>query len=201
MPWPDFTPFVAAEIARLTRARRIGPDKWVGGHCPGPAHRRDDMHGGLSIRQADDKTLIFCFVCGREATPEIVRALGLSMASLSRPLTPAERARLHGERIVRQRAGERQARAEREVAERCRVCALLEDALFERLLVAEGTEADELAMQWHEALSQLRDAEAAWAGLHPFRMPKRCPTCGSDQCPHWQKQIASMRPHHERRAA
>jgi len=193
-----FTPVTAAEIARLVNARRIGPDSWVGGHCPLPAHRRGDIHGGLSIRQCDDKTLIFCHSCGRGATPEIVRALGLSMGALFRPLTPQERARLRRERIVRQGADERRAQAEREVAERCRLLTILEDALFERLLIAEGTEADELAKQWHETLTLGREVKEAGEALHPLHIPTRCSTCLSDRCPHWQAQVARWWPHGER---
>ena len=93
MPAADntrITPVTAAEIARLTRARRIGPDRWLG-HCPGPAHRRGDRRGSVRIRQCCDRVLIFCPVCGKGATSEIVAALGLPMASLFRTLTPQER--------------------------------------------------------------------------------------------------------------
>ena len=108
MPWPDSTALVAADIARLTSARKLGPDRWLG-HCPGPAHRRGDRHGSLNIRQVGDRKAIHCFVCGSEATPQIVGALGLTMGALFRPLTPADRMRMHQQRRVQQRIEERQA--------------------------------------------------------------------------------------------
>lgn len=192
-----FTPVTAAEIAQLARARKTGPDRWLG-HCPGPAHRCGDRHPSLSIRQNGERTLLHCFVCGAGTTPEIVRALGLSMSSLSCPLTPAEWARALEKRRLQQRMEDRRAQAEREVAERCRLLTTLEDALFERLLIAEGTEADELAKQWHENVTLGRDAEEAWEALHPLHIPTRCPTCRSDRCPHWQAQVARWWPHGER---
>lgn len=201
MPRNEFTPFTpvtAAEIAQLTNARKAGPDRWMG-HCPGSAHRRCDRNSSLSIRQCGDRVLIFCFACGKEATPEIVEALGLSMAALSRPLPPELRAQLRNERIVQLAAEQRQARAERLVTDRCRLLARLEDALFGPLLRAEGVEADALAAEWHATLALSRDANEAWEELHPLRIPKRCSTCLSDRCPHWQAQVARWWPHGERR--
>jgi hypothetical protein len=198
MPYRQATPFapVVDEILRLTGARRVGPDRYIG-HCPLPTHRHGDLRASLSIRKTSDRLLLYCFRGCSSAS--VLQALGFRWANLSRPLTPDERMHALEERRLQQGALQRQARAERIVADRCRLLARPEDALFERLLVAEGTEADELARQWHSILTLEREADEAWEELHPLRIPKRCPTSLSADCPHWQAQVSRWWPHGERR--
>jgi hypothetical protein len=161
MPYRQATPFapVVDEILRLTGARRVGPDRYMG-HCPLPTHRHGDLRASLSIRKTSDRLLLYCFRGCSSAS--VLQALGFRWANLSRPLTPDERMHALEERRLQQGALQRQARAERIVADRCRLLARLEDALFERLLVAEGTEADELARRWHSILTLEREADEAW---------------------------------------
>ena len=51
-------------------------------HCPGPCHSRGDLRPSLGIKGLPDKVLLNCFVCGRAGLPEILQALGLSLADL-----------------------------------------------------------------------------------------------------------------------
>jgi len=45
-----------------------------------PAH--DDTNPSLSVKAIDGRVLLYCHVCGREATPGIIAALGLTMGDL-----------------------------------------------------------------------------------------------------------------------
>lgn len=65
-------------LSRLDKVRQTGPDSWMA-CCP--AH--DDKSASLSIRQADDKTLIHCFAgC---SVHEVVGAVGLDISDLFPP--------------------------------------------------------------------------------------------------------------------
>lgn len=65
-------------LSRLDKVRQTGPDSWSA-RCP--AHT--DKTNSLSIRQADDKTLIHCFAgC---SVHEVVGAVGLEISDLFPP--------------------------------------------------------------------------------------------------------------------
>lgn len=62
-------------IDRLDRVRQTGPGRWIA-RCP--AH--DDRSPSLSIRDADDRTLIHCF--GGCEPGDVLAAVGLHMSDL-----------------------------------------------------------------------------------------------------------------------
>ncbi len=65
-------------LSRLDKVRQTGSDSWMA-CCP--AH--EDKSASLSIRQADDKTLIHCFAgC---SVHEVVDAVGLDISDLFPP--------------------------------------------------------------------------------------------------------------------
>lgn len=65
-------------LSRLDKVRQTGPDSWMA-CCP--AH--EDKSASLSIRHADDKTLIHCFAgC---SVHEVVSAIGLEICDLFPP--------------------------------------------------------------------------------------------------------------------
>ena len=65
-------------LSRLDKVRQSGPDSWMA-CCP--AH--EDKSASLSIRHADDKTLIHCFAgC---SVQEVVDAIGLEISDLFPP--------------------------------------------------------------------------------------------------------------------
>jgi hypothetical protein len=70
-------------LSSLSKYRQTRPGCWLA-QCPGPHHRRGDRNPSLSIREADDGTILFrCFVgC---AAGEIVAALGLELRDLFPP--------------------------------------------------------------------------------------------------------------------
>lgn len=72
-------------LDRLERVRQTGPGRWIAS-CPTSAHTHGDRSRGLSIRQIDDRLLIYCHAgCG---AAEIMEALGLSLSHLyERPLS------------------------------------------------------------------------------------------------------------------
>jgi hypothetical protein len=62
-------------LSRLDKVRQTGPDSWMA-CCP--AH--EDKSASLSIRHAEDKTLIHCFAgC---SVHEVVGAIGLDISDL-----------------------------------------------------------------------------------------------------------------------
>jgi hypothetical protein len=72
---------VQSVLDRLEDARQTGQNQWQA-RCP--AH--DDSHASLSIGQGDaGKVLLYCHVCGKEATPAIVESIGLTMSDLDPP--------------------------------------------------------------------------------------------------------------------
>ena len=65
-------------LSRLDKVRQSGPDSWMA-CCP--AH--EDKSASLSIRHADEKTLIHCFAgC---SVHEVIAAIGLEMSDLFPP--------------------------------------------------------------------------------------------------------------------
>ena len=65
-------------LSRLDKVRQSGPDSWMA-CCP--AH--EDKSASLSIRHADDKTLIHCFAgC---SVHEVVGAVGMEINDLFPP--------------------------------------------------------------------------------------------------------------------
>ena len=102
----------AAEIARMTRARRVGSDRYLG-HCPNvAAHKHGDRNASLSIRQLSDRVLLRCFACND--TPAILRFLNITYAHISPPL-PNRPLRFHDSRprplpVVRDSEEERRER-------------------------------------------------------------------------------------------
>jgi len=75
------TPPAELLLPRLDRVKQTGPDSWLA-CCP--AH--DDRSPSLSIKQADDRLLLHCFV-GCEPG-DVLAAVGLSLSDLfDRPLT------------------------------------------------------------------------------------------------------------------
>ena len=65
-------------LSRLDKVRQSGPDSWMA-CCP--AH--EDKSASLSIRHADEKTLIHCFAgC---SVQEVVDAIGLEISDLFPP--------------------------------------------------------------------------------------------------------------------
>lgn len=65
-------------LSRLDKVRQSGPDSWMA-CCP--AH--DDKSASLSIRHADEKTLIHCFAgC---SVHKVVGAIGLEISDLFPP--------------------------------------------------------------------------------------------------------------------
>jgi hypothetical protein len=65
-------------LSRLDKVRQSGSDSWMA-CCP--AH--EDKSASLSIRYADDKTLIHCFAgC---SVHEVIAAIGLEMSDLFPP--------------------------------------------------------------------------------------------------------------------
>src|SRR5438093_9030111 len=92
---PDpLTLVLAALDARGCRPKRSGEGKY---RALCPSH--DDRRPSLVVTWRDDRVLLLCHACGREATPRIVRALGLTMAQLHahrrRTPTPKRRRRDH----------------------------------------------------------------------------------------------------------
>jgi len=71
-------------LGRLTRVKQTGPARWIAS-CPTGAHPHGDRSRGLSIREADDRVLIYCHAgCG---AVDVVEALGLTLGDLyERPL-------------------------------------------------------------------------------------------------------------------
>ncbi len=65
-------------LAQLEGVRQIKPNQWEA-RCP--CH--EDDRASLSIKLCDDRRiLMFCHACGKETTPAIAAALGLSMSDL-----------------------------------------------------------------------------------------------------------------------
>jgi hypothetical protein len=66
-------------LDRLQRVKATGSNTWLAS-CPTTAHKHGDRSRGLSIREADDRVLIYCHAgCG---AVDIVEALGLTLADL-----------------------------------------------------------------------------------------------------------------------
>lgn len=66
-------------INRLTRVKQTAKDRWVAS-CPTAVHRHGDRSRGLSIREVQDRVLIFCHAgCG---AAEVLDAIGLSLGDL-----------------------------------------------------------------------------------------------------------------------
>jgi hypothetical protein len=76
---------VVRVLDRLSRVKQTGPARWIAS-CPTGAHPHGDRSRGLSIREADDRVLIYCHAgCG---AVDIVEALGLTLGDLyDRPLS------------------------------------------------------------------------------------------------------------------
>jgi len=66
----------AAEIAQLFHGKRSG-NSWMA-LCP--CH--DDKQASLSISQGDKGAVVFCHVCGKSATPDILATVDLKMTDL-----------------------------------------------------------------------------------------------------------------------
>lgn len=65
----------AALLDRLDKVKATAPDRWIA-RCP--AH--EDKGPSLSIREVDDKTLVYCFA-GCDAL-DVVHAVGLELTDL-----------------------------------------------------------------------------------------------------------------------
>jgi hypothetical protein len=66
-------------LSQLTNVRQTAPGRWIAS-CPTAAHRHGDRSRGLSIREIQDRVLIYCHAgCG---AGEIVEALGLTLGDL-----------------------------------------------------------------------------------------------------------------------
>lgn len=76
---PALTSFGAA-YERVTAALRAHGSRGHGNTWQCPAH--DDQHPSLSVNQGEGKVLLYCHVCGRDATEIIVKAIGLEMHDL-----------------------------------------------------------------------------------------------------------------------
>lgn len=68
-------------LNRLHGVKKVGPDKWQA-FCPLHENPPDGHTRSLSIAWKGDKVLFYCHSCGKLATPEIVRKLGLEMRDL-----------------------------------------------------------------------------------------------------------------------
>jgi len=66
-------------IDRLSRVKSTGPDRWIAS-CPTGAHAHGDRSRGLSIRQVDDRVLLYCH--GGCGAVDVVEALGLKLSDL-----------------------------------------------------------------------------------------------------------------------
>ena len=67
------------KILEAFRARGGGP-RYIG-YCPLHKYGEEDRPS-VSLRVAEDRLLVRCFVCGKEATPQIVQAAGFHMRDL-----------------------------------------------------------------------------------------------------------------------
>jgi hypothetical protein len=71
---------VAARLlSRLANVRETASSRWIAS-CPTSGHPHGDRSRGLSIREVDDRLLIYCHAgCG---AAEILEALGLTLSHL-----------------------------------------------------------------------------------------------------------------------
>jgi len=71
-------------LAKLSGVKPAGKDKWIA-FCPIHENPPEGHKPSLSIKLSGDTVLVYCPVCGKEATPRIVEAVGLTMKDLFAP--------------------------------------------------------------------------------------------------------------------
>jgi hypothetical protein len=147
----------ASEIAELLRARRTGSGRWM---APCTAH--DDSSPSLSIREGQDKrVLVYCFAgCSVMA---ILASAGLQMSDLfpDPRQSPSEARRLEKQRAEREATQRAERRAEGAKVARVRRLEAIANALLANAARLSGPNGDAIAALGHEALRQMRVAEAA----------------------------------------
>ena len=81
----DTNPFsdpVQEILSRLHGVKKSGKNQWQA-FCPVHENPPDGHKPSLSVEREDNgKVLLYCQACGKEATPEIVKTIGLTMADL-----------------------------------------------------------------------------------------------------------------------
>lgn len=151
----------APEVAARLGARPTGPGRWQA-RCP--AH--EDHRPSLAIREgAGGRTLVRCW--GGCSTAAVLGAAGLTWRDVcgAPAATPADRARLRGEREQRHHAATAARRRDTARIDALRECDGALDALAARLAAvtwcgAPG-DSDALAAQYHAAIGAVRDLEVA----------------------------------------
>lgn len=66
-------------LDRLERVKKTGLDRWIAS-CPTSEHAHGDRSRGLSVRQVDDRVLLYCH--GGCGAVDVVEAIGLKLSDL-----------------------------------------------------------------------------------------------------------------------